>query len=193
MIETMAMTVVTPMTMPRTVSAERSLYAVSARAAKRTFSRAARMWSRARMSIRPQRVDWRQVGSTPGREVSRGDAGDDGHHQSADHQRRRHERRQGEGTGDPEADEDAQEHAGDAAAEREQNRLGQKLKLDGSLARAKGAANADLSRPLHHRHQHDVGDHDAADNERDAGDEDHQREPARRDALPERLQRLGRD
>ena len=44
----------------------------------------------------------------------------------------------------------------------EQRRLQQELAPDVALAGAEGEPHADLARPLDHRHQHDVHDHDPA-------------------------------
>ena len=56
--------------------------------------------------------------------------------------------------------------------------LGQHLRHDVRPARAERLAQADLARPLGHHHQHDVHDHDAADDERQRDDADEHGEDA---------------
>ena len=62
-----------------------------------------------------------------------------------------------------EAERDADEAADDA----ERDGLDQELDQHVAAARAHRHAQADLARPLGHRHEHDVHDPDAADDERD--------------------------
>ena len=57
-----------------------------------------------------------------------------------------------------------------ATDDADDDRLDQELKQDVEAAGADGEPQADFARPLGHRHQHDVHDPDAADDERDAGD-----------------------
>lgn len=52
----------------------------------------------------------------------------------------------------------------------EHRRLQQELLQDRPAGGADGLADADLAGPLGHRNQHDVGDPDPADDQRDAGD-----------------------
>src|SRR5262249_121769 len=61
-----------------------------------------------------------------------------------------------------------------AADARLHYRLDQKLQSDVAALGAQRAADADLARPLRHGRQHDVHDTDAADEQRDAGDENQQ-------------------
>ena len=63
-----------------------------------------------------------------------------------------------------------------AADQTDGRRLDQELQQDGPPLGADGFADADLARPLGHRDEHDVHDADAADKERQAGDE--QADPA---------------
>src|ERR1017187_7898364 len=63
--------------------------------------------------------------------------------------------------------------ADETAGNRDQDRLGQELAHDVALAGANGAADADFARPLEHRRQHDVHDADAAHQQRNTGDADH--------------------
>ena len=62
--------------------------------------------------------------------------------------------------------------ADDAAEHRERDRLGEDLPQDVAPPRAERLAQPDLARALAHRHQHDVHDDDAADDEREADDAD---------------------
>jgi len=54
-----------------------------------------------------------------------------------------------------------------------------------------GETEANLLGPLDHRDEHDVRDHDRADHEGDAADEDEERERGRRDRLPDDLDGVG--
>ena len=94
---------------------------------------------------------------------------------------------------DAPGDAEAQQHARDAARERDHDRLGEELAPDVPARGADGAAHADLARPLEHGGQHDVHDADAAHEQRDAGDaaHDHVEQPLRLPALLEQL--LGHD
>ena len=65
---------------------------------------------------------------------------------------------------------DAGDDSGDAAADAEEHRLGEKLQQHMQPPRADRHAQADFARPLGHRHQQDVHDADAADEQRDRGD-----------------------
>ena len=56
-----------------------------------------------------------------------------------------------------------QDNADESAERGEHDRLDEELQQHFALERADGQANADLARPLGHRHQHDVHDADAAD------------------------------
>ena len=60
--------------------------------------------------------------------------------------------------------------ADQAAEDGQRDRLDQELRQDVAAARADRLADADLARPLADRHEHDVHDPDAADDERDRGD-----------------------
>src|SRR6266508_3400641 len=72
-------------------------------------------------------------------------------------------------TGQREAEADADQPADDG----DQDRLGQELPHDISLAGADGAADADLARTFQYCGEHDVHDPDAAYQQRNAGDADH--------------------
>src|SRR5262249_9724501 len=61
------------------------------------------------------------------------------------------------------------------------------------LARSKRAAHADFLGPLDDRDEHDVGDDDRADDERNPGNQNHQQEGALRNAAPERLKHVRGD
>ena len=65
---------------------------------------------------------------------------------------------------------EAERDADGAAGERQDDRLDQELQQHVEVARADRQAQADLARPLGHRHQHDVHDADAADQQRHRGD-----------------------
>ncbi len=58
--------------------------------------------------------------------------------------------------------------------DRQRDRLGQHLRHDVAALGAERLAQPDLARPLAHHHQHDVHDHDAADQQRQADDADQQ-------------------
>ncbi len=63
----------------------------------------------------------------------------------------------------------------DAAEQAEHDGFDQELQQHVAAAGADGQAQADLARPLGDRHQHDVHDADAADEQRHAGDAREQR------------------
>ena len=63
--------------------------------------------------------------------------------------------------------------ADQSADDGDQHGLRQELTNNVGLACTDGAANTDFARALEHRGQHDVHDADAADQQRDAGDTDH--------------------
>ena len=67
---------------------------------------------------------------------------------------------------DAEPDRDADQ----AAEQGQRQRLDEELGEDVAAARADRLADADLAGPLPDRHEHDVHDPDAADDERDRGD-----------------------
>ena len=62
----------------------------------------------------------------------------------------------------------------DAADEAHRRRLAQELAGDVAAAGAEGAAQPDLARALHHRHERDVGDADRADDEGDHAEQQEQ-------------------
>ena len=69
-------------------------------------------------------------------------------------------------------------HASRAAGDRGYDALEQELQQDRAAPRAERLADADLPRPLGHRHEHDVHDADAADRQRQHADEaEHQLQP----------------
>src|SRR5438046_1024127 len=79
---------------------------------------------------------------------------------------------------------------GKSAEQRERERLSEELAPDGAARSTQRLANADLARALGHAHEHDVHDHDAANDNADDDDgrddgKDHARELA-----PERDQSL---
>ena len=74
----------------------------------------------------------------------------------------------------------AEQRADHAAEHREHDRLGQHLRHDVGAPGAERLAQPDLARPLGHHHQHDVHDHDAADDERQRHDADEHGEDAAR-------------
>src|SRR5262249_52630307 len=76
---------------------------------------------------------------------------------------------------------------------REQRRLQQKLPSDIALPSPERPPDADLFRPLDDRNEHDIGNDDRSDDERNPRDQDHERKSSRRDALPEALKQLRRD
>src|SRR3546814_8707175 len=63
----------------------------------------------------------------------------------------------------------AEHDADDAAAGRDHHRFGEKLQAHLARAGAHRHAQADFADALGHRHQHDVHDADAADQQRNAG------------------------
>ena len=63
----------------------------------------------------------------------------------------------------------------EAAERRERDGLDQELQQHLALQRADREADADLARALGHRHEHDVHDADAADEQADRGDGAEQR------------------
>ena len=179
-IETIAMTVATPTTMPRIVRLARSLCARTASSAKRTFS------PKPRRRVAENAHESRAIsysstlqsgrGATPSRPGT-------ARRRSRPTSRRARPTRTAQsgvsagsaskarltsaGTATPDHDADR------PAQERQRRRLGQELQDDVAPERADGLAHPDLARPLRHRHEHDVHHADAADQERDEGDEDH--------------------
>jgi hypothetical protein len=65
----------------------------------------------------------------------------------------------------------ARRHADDAAHRHNRHRLQQELRQDGALRRSDGFQHADLTRPLRHGDQHDVGQPHSADGQRQRADE----------------------
>src|SRR5262245_15127279 len=153
--EIIEMTVMTPTTMPTTVSEERSLWSLIALRAKTTFSLIPS--SRTRPSLlAAQRLDRRQVGGADRGYEPREETDTRGDTEAHDHQEQRdlgRERRQrGDGGRDPAAEEDADR----PAHGRHQRRLEQELHQHVPFAGAERHAHPDLARPLGHGHQHDV-------------------------------------
>ena len=68
---------------------------------------------------------------------------------------------------------EAEHNSDQAADDRDQHRFRQELTNDVGLACADGAADSDFAGTLEHGGQHDVHDADTADQQRDAGDTDH--------------------
>ena len=92
------------------------------------------------------------------------DEADTHRHDERQHDRRgRHDRRPAGEVADRLRQADADDDAEDATGQRDDRRLDQELADDVALARADGAADADLARPLHDAGEHDVHDADAAD------------------------------
>src|SRR5664279_3692108 len=69
-----------------------------------------------------------------------------------------------------EGSDEAESDADDAAGQREDQGLDEELGHDVSTSGADGLADADLTRPLANRDEHDVHDPDPADEQRDRGD-----------------------
>ena len=93
----------------------------------------------------------------------------------------------------PRAMREAERDAGEPAEHRERERGDEELEADVGAARADRAADADLARLLEHRREHDVHDADAADEQRDAGDQAHHEVEQLLGLLAVLEQRLGHD
>src|SRR6266849_9339073 len=170
-IETIAMTVATPTTIPSTVRNARSLCARTARKANRTFSpKPRRRWEK-RLLI-PQRLDRRQAARLRGRNPAGKKPGHRRHADADQNEGGLHLR--GKDLVDGKRDEPTQGDADRAAHRRKQRGLEQELPPDVAPPGSQGAPHADLLGPLDDRHEHDVGDHDGSHDERNAGDQDHQ-------------------
>src|SRR5260221_10141545 len=186
---TIAITVVTPTTIPRTVRVERSLCSRMELAEKRTLPAKPRMngtqaLSRA-SSLIPQRLHRGELG--------RGGRGRQAGREARDRRRREADQDEaqlhlrGEDLVHGQGHQRSRHHAARAAERRQQRRLHQELPLDVALPRPQRHAQPDLRSALHHRDEHDVGDHDAADHQGQARDEHHDREGGRGDRTPQRL------
>src|ERR1700722_11606926 len=116
-----------------------------------------------------QALDWVELRGASGWDGSEDDSDQRRHHDGDDRRPARdrdvvfgeevHRVRQGQADGD----------AGDAADERDQDCLGQKLKADFAAGGADRLADSDLADSRGYGRQHDVHDADAADQERDHG------------------------
>ena len=85
----------------------------------------------------------------------------------------------GETASDQQRRPDAEPDADEAADDAQQHGLDEELQQDVALPGAERLAQADLAGPLAHADQHDVGDADPADQQRDGGDRgEHQGEQA---------------
>src|SRR5205823_126606 len=199
-----ATTVNTPITMPRSVRKERSLWADSVpRASRRSSLRACR--ARAVRSRQPARASTPAAGRTASliaqrldglqeRGGERGPDAEDGPQEDRAHAASDHhvgidaggERRQHV---DELAREGAHRHAYEAAHRRHHHRLAEELQQDGGPARAQRPPHADLASALLHRDEQDVHDSDAA---HDGGDHADQRthDVERQGHLVEALQQL---
>src|SRR6185503_4775758 len=123
-------------------------------------------------SLPAQRLD----GIEPRRAHGRQEAERDAHgraEQQADHRPLQRDlgvevREHGDEVAQPEAGDDP-DHSADVA---QHDRLEQELEQDALRARAERLADADLARPLRHRHQHDVHDADAGHDQGDGADDE---------------------
>src|SRR5437870_847520 len=180
-IDTIAMTVMTPTTIPVTVRAERSLWSRIAPSAKRTFSLVPRTLTA--VSLAPERLDGGQVR----RADRRRDAGDEPHARGHAETDKDEERRDARGKrrhpcGRP-RDAGAEEDPDRAPERRHQRGLEQELSEHVPLACPERHPDADLARPFGDGDEHDVRDHDPADDEADPRDEDHDGEQREGDLL----------
>src|SRR5688500_11942714 len=189
-IDAIAITVATPMTTPRIVSAERSLLTRSASSATATFC-----WTLSVSrtdSLRPRRGDRVEARRARGRIDAEEDA-DAGPERDGDgdgpERDARGEWRDG---GDEEREGRARRDAEQAPERGEHHGFGEKLSADVTRRRADRLAQADLPRALVHGHEHDVHDDDPAD---DDPDRHHGGDDAEEDAgevAPEGDERLRR-
>src|SRR5437660_1084326 len=165
--EEMAITVITPMTIPSTVSAERSLFLAIVSIAMLIVSR----WSLLSiLELGPQRHDGVQHSRLPGwihteenpyacRDEQRcrnRPKGDRGRHTNQKGHRLRNE--------------DTAYCSNQSADQRHRPRLNKELAEHIASLGAEGLADADLARPLRHRNKHDVHDYDAAHDQRNRSD-----------------------
>ena len=179
------MTVQTPMTMPTIVRKARSLCARSAISAKRRFSATMRRTESRTRAIMRTSLDSAGLRSASGATALI--AGKTPAMSPVSVARTRPDTTRpgvtsvgsGENASTQSAMTQPKKTPTDAAAEREEARLEEELEEDVALARPDGEAQPDLLRPLDHGDEHDVRDHDRADDERDPADEDEERERAR--------------
>src|SRR5262245_25579076 len=196
MMPTIAITVVTPTTMPRIVSDDLSLYSMIAPTAKRTLLASPRFSVDQRILMRPsllmtQSLHWRQLG--------RGGCRGEPSQQPGECSR---QQPKGDETGlelsreylaDGHRDECSAQDSTDTPQHGEQRRLQKELPPDIASSRSKGHPDADFLCALNDRHEHDIGDHDRAHDEGDARDQDHDSERRGRNRTPERLDGLRSD
>src|SRR6186713_232859 len=181
---------VIPMTIPRTVSAERSLL-------PRTVSQDMTMISLNRVQriglLPPQRFDRVEPGGAHRRIEAEEQADERGHADAEDDRPRLDDRRQRGQLADHPRDEEPERRAAQAAERRERDRLGEDLPEDVAPPRAQRLAQPDFAGPLADHHQHDVHDDDAADHEREADDTDENGENSGGGLAVDVEERIGRE
>src|SRR5947208_3764434 len=183
---------VMPMTTPRTVSAERILLARSVSKDMTTISES-RPVRTVFMLFAPQgfdRIQFRRAHrgiQTKEQSDERGNADAHRHGPRLDRGRKRRQ------LADDHRKDETKAGAEHAAERRKRDRLRQDLPDDVAAARAEGLSQPDLARALAHHHQHDVHDHDAADDERQRHDADEHGEDALGGGLIDAKQRVRRE
>src|SRR3989441_5147010 len=176
-IAVMPTTAVIPMTMPSTVSPERSLFARSVSSAMTTTS----LRSPYRIkgpscffthSFPTECFDWIEPRGAR-RRIRAEEQTDTCCDPDAERHRPQLEPgRQRRDAADQLRDEEPERDSDDAAEGRERDRLGEHLRHDVGPAGAERLSQTDFARPLAHDHQHDVHDHDAANEQRQRHDAD---------------------
>src|ERR1700682_3489368 len=186
-IDTIAMTVATPTTIPRMVSPARSLWARTARNAKRTFSPKPRRKAPAGAATRllvPKGFDRIEARGLHGGIEAEEDPDRERDEKSDDHRPRGRLRRQSiECPLDEGGDRDSEDHPDRTAQDRQRRGLRQKLEDDVAPESSDGLPDPDLARSLGDGDWHDVHDADTADQQGDERDEDHCESDSARDPL----------
>src|SRR6056297_3202740 len=121
-------------------------------------------------SLVPERLDRIGSGTVPRGIETRDHADDDAHDDGDDGPLQREREREVEHPRRPEAGEDADHDSHDGADHAEDDRLDQEELEDVTVLESDGFHDADLAGSFGHADQHDVGDADCADDERDDGD-----------------------
>src|SRR5713226_7771980 len=185
-IDAMAMTVAIPMTTPRMVSPERSLFTRSWSSA---INQPSRIEWRA-MLLGAQRFDWVES-RRPVRGVdTEYDADREPEPQGKGDGPEGHARGEGRRGRNENRERAAGQQACDSAEERKDHRLGEELAPNVAPRGPERLTDPDLPRALRDAHHHDVHDDDAADQHADPGHGRHHVEDDPREPGPERDQPL---
>src|SRR5258708_268009 len=208
MTDVTVITVVMPMTIPRTVSADRSLFFCRVSRARRISSRnlsmpslglrtrsgsaagCGKVFSKAAMKfsllLRTQRFDRIELGGL-GRRICAEEKPDaQSHNQPADHRPQLHGAWERKYPRYDAGDQDAAQNPNSAADHRDRRRFNQELKQNVAAARAQSFAHADFAGPLGHGNEHDIHDDNSADDQGNRSDGNHNGEKRAADVFPQR-------